>query len=153
MNTFRLLVVITMFFISGCFSTPKYYDYQGKKNLTVESELDNGVSLYLDIHEVDKECKTHSQGIINTANNPTKLSLKPNKLYYIVVMFGSHGYQSVASIRSGMLLQTYNNEQHIIKASYIDSLYDVKLFAKSIVKDFARKLNLIPLEYCSYINK
>lgn len=144
-----IIVTFVAFFIIGCAGGSKPYIQQGEKNLTVYSKTDSGVSTTLEIYKIEGKCKKSLEGEIRLKEK-TQFSLLENEVYFLRVKFDSLSLLSGAtSMGLGSYVQVSPRYDYIIKAEYIDDMYDVVFIKKDKRTNRTREMKIIPLERCN----
>jgi hypothetical protein len=146
-----ITVIGAVLFLVGCAGPSKPYTQQGKKNLTVDTEVESGVSATLEIYKVEGKCQNNLEGRVSLKEGNNRFSLLENQLYYLSVEFSSYSFISGSSSTTSLGTYVYikPNNRYRIKTLYKDGMFDVVFTKRDIRSNTTREMKLRPLEECA----
>lgn len=135
----------------GCASEPRYKN-EPKKNLIINLNVDekNGIFSSIDIaagvNDIDKQCQSHYRGYQTLHPGVNEMGLTQGVLTNLVVEVVKSTYRSGSSYSRSTLLKPAPGKLYEIDVSYLDNMFDFKLYE---VRGSSRvAMKLVPFSSC-----
>lgn len=137
--------------LAGCASDPVYKN-EPEKNLVINLKVDerNGLFSSIDIaagvNDINAQCQPNYRGYQTLSPGRNEMGLAPGILTNLVVEVVKSKYRSGSSYSRGALITPMPGKRYEIDASYLDNMFDFKLY--EITGKQRKSLQLIPLTEC-----
>ena len=144
-----LVILLVTLLLSGCASNIKPYRAELPQNLEVISNIES-IEASLHIYSLDKQCKTTYLGSVDLDRDSLRLGIDTGQPSFLVTGFDSSSFWSASSgyMDYGITLTPRKSYRYEIGVSYIDNIYNVKVYEINRSSGNKREMEDRELELC-----
>ena len=135
----------------GCTSNPVYKN-ESEKNLAINLKVDernglfNSIDIAAGVNDIDSQCQPHYRGYQTLSPGRNEMGLAPGILTNLVIEVAKSKYRSGSSYSRGTLITPLPGKRYEIDASYLDNMFDFRLY--EITGKKRKPLKLLSLTEC-----
>jgi hypothetical protein len=120
--------------MAGC-SGIRAYRNTMKKNVFIDTEIDSGVRVSLDVYRVDSKCEANYEGTVFLGKRRSEVGIPSGELSYLSFKFArSSFFFGKSSTSHGTLLMPRSGKVYKAKALYTDDMYNVEIREAGSIK-------------------
>jgi hypothetical protein len=149
-----LYIALITLLLSACSGIKPYPDLPNK-NFSVQAVTQSGsllqdVEAFVDIHNVRADCSTVYMGTIKLDEPSVEIGIPAKQQSYLTFVFNTSGFfsSSSSSISSNTLFKPRPGYRYLAKVSYIDEIYDVRIYEMNPGGKQSKELEFRDLDTC-----
>lgn len=125
------LLALGVLATAGCAGIFPYKQGDAPENITFTPQLGEG-SVRMDVYDIDPGCNEKYRGSVQPGSQPVKVGMPVDQQRYLVLVFqGGSLFGGSHATSTGIYFKPLSGVTYNIKASYVDSMYDVKVLEHS----------------------